>query len=69
MEKLGIIVLQETKCSKVEMEITRVKICQGSEAIVVDVKGPIDGIGILWNPIPSLTPLQLSSLSRLHSRS
>ena len=49
-EKLGIIFLQETKCSEDELKIIGEKLWQGSEAIVVDAKGVTGEIRILWNP-------------------
>ena len=50
MEKLGIIFLEETKCSKAELKVIGGKVWRGSEATVVDEKGEERGIGILWNP-------------------
>ena len=49
-EKLGIIFLQETKCSEDELKIIGEKVWRGSEAIVVDAKGVTREIRILWNP-------------------
>ena len=48
-EKLGIIFLQETKCSEDELKIIGEKVWRGCEAIVVDAKGVTREIGILWN--------------------
>ena len=42
-EKLGIIFLQETKCSEDEIKVIGEKILQGSELIVVDAKGVARG--------------------------
>ena len=46
MEKLGIIFLQEMKCSEDELKVIRGKVWWGSEAIVVDAKGHARGIEI-----------------------
>ena len=50
MEKLGVIFLQETKCSKIELKIIGGKVWKGCEAIAVDANKVVGGIGILWNP-------------------
>ena len=39
MEKPGIILLQETKCSEDKFKVIGGKVWQGSEAIAVDEKG------------------------------
>ena len=50
LEKLGVIFLQETKCSKIELKSIGGKVWKGCEAIAVDANKVVGGIGILWNP-------------------
>ena len=50
MEKLGIIFLQETKCSKFELKVIGEKFGHRSEAMDANAKGVVGEIGILWNP-------------------
>ena len=50
MEKPGVIFLQETKCSKIELQSIGGKVWKGCEAIAVDANKVVGGIGILWNP-------------------
>ena len=49
-EKLGIIFLQETKCSGEELANTAQKVWKGCESIAIDAKGVAGGPIILWNP-------------------
>ena len=50
MEKLRIIILQETKCSEEELKTVGGKLWRGSEIIAMKSKWATGGIGILWNP-------------------
>ena len=69
-EKLGIIFLQETKCSEDELKIIGEKVWRGNEAIVVDAKGMTREIRILWNPrevfLSDFMAMQLSLLEAFH---
>ena len=47
---LGIIFLQETKCSGEELAKTTQKVQKGCESIAIDAKGAARGMGILQNP-------------------
>ena len=49
-EKLGIIFLQETKCSGEDLANIAQKVWKGCESIAIDAKGAVGGLGILWNP-------------------
>ena len=47
LDNPGIMFLQETKCSEVELKIIGGNVWRGSEAIAVDAKGVVGGIRIL----------------------
>ena len=49
-EKLGIIFLQETKCSGEYLASIDQKVWKGCESIAIDTRGAVGGLGILWNP-------------------
>ena len=49
-EKLGIIFLQETKCSGEDLASIAQKAWKGCELIAIDARGVVGGLGILWNP-------------------
>ena len=49
-EKSGIIFLQETKCLGEELTSLSQKNWKGCESVVIDARGEVRGMGILWNP-------------------
>ena len=49
-DKSGIISLQETKCSREELESIAQKVWKGCESVAINARGGAGGLGILWNP-------------------
>ena len=50
MENLGILFLQETKCSSEELESIGMRFWKGARIVETDATGAAGGIGLLWNP-------------------
>ena len=43
--------LHETKCSTNRIEEVSKKIWKGNESMVIDARGFVGGLGIIWDPV------------------